>query len=105
MSLSKIDTFYLEGLNDSVNMIYDEDNTNPNKKPGDVTLPESVQIIDTKKFMWDGETYEGVEQAKAAEESYKKEGFETRIIEEEGKPLVYTRREVTEVVVEGEPSA
>lgn len=65
-------------------------------------MPDSFKIIDSKKFMWDGETYEGMEQAKAAEENYKKENFETRIIEEEGKPLVYTRREVTEIVLEGE---
>lgn len=65
-------------------------------------MPDSFKIIDNKKFMWDGETYEGMEQAKEAEESYKKENFETRIIEEEGKPLVYTRREVKEIVLEGE---
>jgi len=65
-------------------------------------MPDSFKIIDSKKFMWDGETYEGMEQAKAAEENYKKENFETRIIEEEGKPLVYTRREVKEIVLEGE---
>lgn len=66
-------------------------------------MPDSFKIIDGKKFMWDGETYEGMEQAKEKEESYKNDKFETRIIEEEGKPLVYTRREVTEVVVEGQP--
>lgn len=65
-------------------------------------MPDSFKIINSKKFMWDGETYEGMEQAKAAEENYKKENFETRIIEEEGKPLVYTRREVKEIVLEGE---
>jgi hypothetical protein len=70
---------------------------------GDVSMPDSFKIIDSKKFMWDGETYEGMDQAKAAEENYKKEKFETMIIEEEGKPLVYTRREVTEIVLEGEP--
>lgn len=66
-------------------------------------MPDSFKIIDSKKFMWDGETYEGMDQAKIAEESYKKENFETMIIEEEGKPLVYTRREVKEIVLEGEP--
>ncbi len=65
-------------------------------------MPDSFKIMDNKKFMWDGETYEGIEQAKAAEETYKKDNFETRIIEEEGKPLVYTRREVKEIVLEGE---
>jgi hypothetical protein len=63
-------------------------------------MPESVKIIEGKKFMWDGETYEGMDQAKTAEESYKNKMFETKIIEEDGKPFIYTRREVTEVVVE-----
>lgn len=66
-------------------------------------MPESFLILDGKKFMWDGETYEGMEQAKTAEDSYKKENFHTKIIEEEGKPLVYTRREVAEIVLEGGP--
>jgi hypothetical protein len=66
-------------------------------------MPESVKIIDGKKFMWDGETYEDLDRAKTAEESYKNNKFETRIVEEEGKSLVYTRREVTEIEVEGQP--
>jgi hypothetical protein len=65
-------------------------------------MPENYKILEGKKFMWDGESYEGMEQAKAAEETYKKDNFETRIIEESGKPLVYTRREVTEIVLDGE---
>ena len=66
-------------------------------------MPDSVKIIDGKKFMWDGETYESMDQAKEKEETYKNDKFDTRIIEEEGKPVIYTRREVTEVVVEGQP--
>ncbi|UCG70397.1 MAG: hypothetical protein JSV09_05110 [Thermoplasmata archaeon] len=70
---------------------------------GDVSMPDSFKILDGKKYMWDGETYEGMEHAKKAEENYKKENFEAMIIEDEGgKPLVYTRRVVTEVVLEGE---
>lgn len=65
-------------------------------------MPDSFKIIDSKKFMWDGVTYEGMDQAKSAEETYKKDNFETKIIEEEGKSLVYTRREVKEIVLEGE---
>lgn len=68
-------------------------------------MPDNCKMIEGKKFMWDGETYEGMEQAKTAEEKYKKDNFETRIVEEEGKPLVYSRRVVTEVVVEGEAPA
>ncbi len=47
-----------------------------------------------------------MEHAKKAEEAYKKDNFEAMIIEDEGgKPHVYTRREITEVVVEGEAPA
>ena len=58
--------------------------------------------IDGKKFMWDGKSYETEEEAKNAEKSYSDEGFETRIVPDEGKYEIYTRRVVTEVVVEGE---
>ncbi len=58
--------------------------------------------IDGKKFMWDGKNYETEAEAKTAEQSYIGEGFETRIVQEEGKYEVYSRRIVTEVVVEGE---
>jgi len=36
-------------------------------------------------------------------EKYKKDGFEVESIEEEKQHLLYTRRLVTEIVVEGEP--
>jgi hypothetical protein len=58
--------------------------------------------IDGKKFMWDGRSYDNQEEAKNIESGYVSEGFETRIVQEDGKYNVYTRRLVTEVVVEGE---
>jgi len=58
--------------------------------------------IDGKKFMWDGNSYENEDAAKNAEKSYSEEGFETRLLQEAGKYEIYTRRVVTEVVVEGE---
>jgi hypothetical protein len=66
-------------------------------------MPDSFKILDTKKFLWDGETYETKTAAEEAENKYKADDFETRILEEESKFLVYTRREVKEVVVEGAP--
>jgi hypothetical protein len=69
---------------------------------GKLIMPDNYKILDGKKFMWDGENYDGMEQAKTAEETYKKDNFETRILEESGKPLVYTRREVKEIVLDGE---
>jgi len=71
---------------------------------GDI-VPDSVKILDTKKFLWDGETYDTKEVAEEAENKYKGNNFETKLLEEEGKFLVYTRRVVTEVVVEGAPPA
>ena len=59
-------------------------------------------MIDGKKFMWDGINYENEAEAKNKEKSYIEEGFETRLIPEAGKFNVYTRRLVTEVVVDGE---
>ncbi|WP_455391897.1 hypothetical protein [[Eubacterium] cellulosolvens] len=68
-------------------------------------MPDSFKILDTKKFLWDGETYDSKQTAEEAENKYKANNFETRVLEEEGKFLVYTRRVVTEVVVEGAPPA
>jgi hypothetical protein len=64
---------------------------------------DNFKVIDSKKFMWDGKEYESEADAKAAKEKYEKEEFETQLMEEEGMYLVYTRRVVTEVVVEGAP--
>ena len=44
-------------------------------------MADSFKMFESKKFMWDGKEYES----------------------EEGKWLVYSRRVVTEVVVEGAP--
>jgi hypothetical protein len=68
-------------------------------------MPDSVKILDTKKFLWDGQTYDSKAAAEEVEGKYKGNNFETRVLEEEGKFLVYTRRVVTEVVVEGAPPA
>ncbi len=56
---------------------------------------------ETKKFMWDGEEYETEKAATTAAQGYEDKGFEVRKIPQEGKVFLYTRREVTEVVVDG----
>ena len=66
-------------------------------------MPDSVKILDTKKYLWDGETYDSQAAAAEVENKYKESNFETKVLEEEGKFLIYTRRVVTEVVVEGAP--
>jgi hypothetical protein len=48
--------------------------------------------INGKKFMWDGMTHENGDQAAAALENYRKEGFEAEMVVEDERFLVYTRR-------------
>ncbi len=64
---------------------------------------DNFKFIDGKKYMWDGKDYESESAAQENISKYSDDGFETKLIEEEGKYLVYTRRVVTEIVVEGEP--
>lgn len=61
------------------------------------------KIIDSKKFMWDGKDYESESAARENVSKYENDGFETQLINEDGKYAVYTRRVVTDVVVEGDP--
>jgi len=61
--------------------------------------PNLAMISDGKKFMWDGQLYDNKEESSRAGESYQKENFLIRTVEEGGKFLVYTRRTVKEVVV------
>jgi len=63
---------------------------------------DSVKILDGKKFLWDGKVYNNETGAKEAMSGYEQRGFETRLVEEGNKYLAYTRRVVTEVVVEGQ---
>ena len=65
--------------------------------------PEIAKKFDDQKFMWDGKIYESESEAKEVMERYNLNNFETKMVEEEGKYLLYTRRVVTEVVVEGSP--
>jgi len=64
-----------------------------------------AEKIDGKKFMWDNRNYSAEAEAKEKMDKYEKDGFETRLVKEKGKFLVYTRRIVTEIVLEegGQP--
>jgi len=64
-------------------------------------MPARAMTFDGRKFMWDGRTCETEAQAREAAASYEKDRFETRLHSEGGVYLVYTRRQVTEVTVEG----
>jgi len=64
-----------------------------------------AETIDGKKFMWDKGDYSTEKEAMDKIANYEKEGFETQLIEEKAKYLVYTRRVVTEIILEegGQP--
>ncbi len=65
-------------------------------------MPDISKIINGKKFMWDGVVYESKKEAEDTMQKYKDDNFEVELIEEEKKHLLYTRRVVKEIVVEGE---
>lgn len=55
-------------------------------------MPENVKFFDGKKFMWDGKVYDTQDQAREAKNTYEKSAFEARLVNENGKYLVYSRR-------------
>jgi len=61
---------------------------------------EDVKFFDKKKFMWDGKTYISESEAISIKAEYEKNNFETRIVQEEEKYFLFTRRLVTEIVIE-----
>ena len=63
------------------------------------------RIIDGKKFMWDGGEHKDENEANGVMEKYQTDGFEARLIVEEDKFYIFTRRVVAEAKVEGAPSA
>ena len=63
-------------------------------------MAEKARFFEGKKFMWDGEEYDNEEKASAVEKQYREKDFEAAIVREGGKALLYTRRVVTEVVVQ-----
>jgi len=46
--------------------------------------------------MWDGQLYATQDEASRAEKTYLNENFESRLVEQDGKFFVYTRRTVKE---------
>ena len=64
---------------------------------------ELARIFDGKKFMWDGKVYADEKERREVSQKYKDDGFEVELVEEENQYFLFTRRVVTEVVVEGSP--
>jgi len=65
---------------------------------------ELARIFNGKKFMWDGKAYTDEKEAGDINQKYKDDGFEVELVEEGGECFLFTRRVVTEVVVEGSPT-
>ena len=63
---------------------------------------ENVRYVDNDKYMWDGAIYETKEEAEKKKAEYEGDDFQVQLFEQEGMYLVYTRRVVTEIVLEGE---
>ena len=66
-------------------------------------MPDASKVIDGKKFMWDNEVYESEKDAQEVKKKYEDDNFEVELIQEENQYFLYTRRVVTEIVLEGEP--
>ena len=60
--------------------------------------PNLTMISEGKKFMWDGRTFDTRAEGLGAAEAYENDGFEVRMVEQDGKFLVYTRRTIKESV-------
>ena len=63
-------------------------------------MAERARFFEGKKFMWDGVEYDDKKKAQEAEKQYIEGGFEVRSCSEDEKMLLYTRRVVTEIVLE-----
>jgi len=63
-------------------------------------MVEKIRFFEEKKFLWDGEEYDDEEKASSVQKQYSEKGFEVRMLREDGKVLLYTRRIVTEIVLD-----
>ena len=63
-------------------------------------MADKARYIHGKKFMWDGEEYEDEKKAGSVAKEYEEKGFEVQTITEDGKVLLYSRRVVTEIVLD-----
>jgi hypothetical protein len=63
-------------------------------------VPSVAIRVNGKKFMWDRGDYSTAAEAEERKAQYEKDDFEVEYLKEEGKHLLYTRRVVTEIVLE-----
>ena len=62
-----------------------------------------ARVFDGKKFMWDGKIYTNEEERREIAQKYRDDGFKVELVEEGGEYFIFTRRIVTEIVIEGSP--
>jgi len=62
-----------------------------------------ARVFNGKKFMWDGKVYTDKKELGEVRQKYQDDGFEAEMLEEGNQYFLFTRRVVTEVVVEGKP--
>ena len=65
-------------------------------------MPDASKVIKGRKVMWDGVEYATEKEAQDVKKTYEDKNFEVELVQEEEKFLLYTRRVVTEIVLEGE---
>lgn len=53
-----------------------------------------AKAFEGRKFLWDGVAYRTRAEAEQRAEAYRVDGFEVQLVEQEGCPLLYTRRTV-----------
>lgn len=61
--------------------------------------PNLTMTSEGKKFMWNGRLFDARDEGFREAEAYKSENFEVRMVEQDGKFLVYTRRVPKELAV------
>ncbi|MBL6949105.1 MAG: hypothetical protein ISR57_00525 [Bacteroidales bacterium] len=61
---------------------------------------DNVKFFNGEKFMWDGITHENENNMQKMKAEYETNNFEIRIIQEEEKYFLFTRRVVTEIIID-----
>ena len=66
---------------------------------------ENFVLVESKKYGWDGQTYASADEAAAKKAEYEGKGFEVYQTSDADGHYVYSRRVVTEIVLEGDAPA
>ena len=63
-------------------------------------MAERARFFEGKKYMWDGVEYDDKKKVDEAEKQYREKGFKVQKCKDNKKVLIYTRRIVTEIVLD-----